>query len=122
MTEDQEFCEEHFLNITKRIEKGRFEVRLPFKTNPKALVNLYEVAEHRFLTLERKVYKDPVLNDMYIEFKKEYLNLGHIPSIKNTVTRKSHYFIQHQCVIRAQSTTTKLRVVFDASSKTSTLI
>ena len=42
--------------------------------------------------------------------------------IENTVPRKPHYFIPHQCVMRAQSTTTMLRVVFDASSKTSTLI
>ena len=59
---------------------------------------------------------------MYIEFMKEYLNIGHMSPTKNTVPRKPHYFIPHQCVIRAQKTTTKLRVVFDASSKTSSLI
>ena len=30
----------------------------------------------------------------------------------------AHYFIPHQCVLRPQNTTTKLRVVFDASYRT----
>ena len=59
---------------------------------------------------------------MCIEFMNVYLNLCHILPIENTVPRKSYYFIPHQCVLRAQSTTTKLRVVFDASSKTSSLV
>ena len=120
MTEEQELCEKHFLDTTRRIEDGRFKVRLPFKSDAKVLGNSYEVAKRRFLALERKVNKVPVLKEMYIEFMKEYLNLGHISPIENTVPRKPHYFI-HQCV-RAQSTTTKLRVVFDGSSKISTLI
>ncbi|XP_073820557.1 uncharacterized protein [Musca autumnalis] len=33
--------------------------------------------------------------------------------------RSPHYFIPHHCVQRPESTTTKLRVVFDASAKTS---
>ena len=71
-TEDQELCEEHFLDTTRRIEDGRFEVRLPFKSDPKVLRNSYEVAKRRFLALERKVNKDPILKEMYKEFIKEY--------------------------------------------------
>ncbi|XP_073821413.1 uncharacterized protein [Musca autumnalis] len=56
---------------------------------------------------------------MYNSFMKEYLDLGHMEITNNIVPRKPHYFIPHQCVFRPQSTTTKLRVVFDASSKTS---
>ena len=77
-TEEQELCEKHFLDTTQRIEDGRFEVKLPFKTDPKVLGNSYEVAKRRFLALERKGNKDPVLKDMYIEFMKEYLNIGHM--------------------------------------------
>ena len=59
---------------------------------------------------------------MYNIFMKKYLNLGQMSPVENTVPKNPHYFIPHQCVMRAQITTTKLRVVFDASSKTSTLI
>ena len=57
------------------------------------LRNSYEVAKRRFLALERKVNNDPILKVMYIEFMKEYLNLGHMSPIENTVPRKPHYFI-----------------------------
>ena len=53
-------------------------MRLPLKTDPKVLGNSYEAARRRFLALERKLNKDPVLKDMNIEFMKEYLNLGHM--------------------------------------------
>ena len=52
-TEEQVLCEKDFLDTTQRIENGRFEVRLPFKTDPKVLGNSYEVAKLRFLALER---------------------------------------------------------------------
>ncbi|XP_073821565.1 uncharacterized protein [Musca autumnalis] len=56
---------------------------------------------------------------MYNSFMKEYLDLGHMEMTNNKIPNTPHYFIPHQCVFRPQSTTTKLRVVFDASSKTS---
>ena len=121
MTEEQLLCESHFTKTTIRVENGRFEVRLPFKSNPNILGNSYEIAKRRFLALERKVNKTPEMREMYIDFMKEYIHLGHMSPIKE-IPRSPHYFIPHQCVIRAQSTTTKLRVVFDASSKTSTLV
>ncbi|XP_064537482.1 uncharacterized protein LOC135427809 [Drosophila montana] len=39
--------------------------------------------------------------------------------IDDEIARTPHYFIPHQYVLRAQSTSTKLRVVFDASCQTS---
>ncbi|XP_070068139.1 uncharacterized protein [Drosophila takahashii] len=43
-------------------------------------------------------------------------------STNNKIPDSPHYFIPHQCVLRPQSTSTKLRVVFDASSRTSTQV
>lgn len=47
---------------------------------------------------------------------REYLELGHMTKI-DTYT-SPHYFLPHHGVFRENSTTTKLRVVFDASAKT----
>ena len=71
MTEEQLSCEKYYANTTQRVEDGRFEVRLPFKTDPVVLDNSYEIAKCRFLTLERKINKDPTLKDMYTQFMKE---------------------------------------------------
>ncbi|XP_073820558.1 uncharacterized protein [Musca autumnalis] len=64
-------------------------------------------------------FKDPELKEQYVRFMEEYENLGHMTKISADAIRSPHYFIPHHCVQRPESTTTKLRVVFDASAKTS---
>ncbi|XP_070068027.1 uncharacterized protein [Drosophila takahashii] len=59
---------------------------------------------------------------MYLEFMEEYEAMGHMSSTNNKIPESPHYFIPHQCVLRPQSNSTKLRVVFDASSRTSTQV
>ena len=83
------------MKITIRAEDGRFEVRLPFKSE-RVLGNSYEIAKRRFLALERKVNQNPDLSKMYYEFINEYLSLGHMLPIYTTVPRRPHYFIPHQ--------------------------
>jgi len=46
---------------TQRLSSGRFLVRLPFKSDPNTLGLSYEVAKRRFLSLERRLSKDPLL-------------------------------------------------------------
>ncbi|KAH8344540.1 hypothetical protein KR059_000207, partial [Drosophila kikkawai] len=70
---------------------------------------------------QRRLANNCELQDMYHEFMREYLNLGHMSRLP-TPPPGQHYYIPHQCVLRPDSSTTKLRVVFDASSKTSTSI
>lgn len=51
---------------------------------------------------------------------REYLSLGHMTRINNDY-KMPYYFLPHHGILREDSVTTKLRVVFDASQKTSTL-
>ncbi|XP_070144684.1 uncharacterized protein [Drosophila kikkawai] len=48
----------------------------------------------------------------------EYESLGHMKEVPPTRIPTDHYFIPHHCVLKPESSTTKLRVVFDASCKT----
>lgn len=53
---------------------------------------------------------------------KEYENLQHMTQIGDecNVTPTDSYFLPHHCVIKHDSSSTRLRVVFDASIKTTT--
>ncbi|XP_037960437.1 uncharacterized protein LOC119689635 [Teleopsis dalmanni] len=48
----------------------------------------------------------------------EYERLGHMTEVNLDSMLTPRYFIPHHCVLKPDSTTTKLRVVFDASAKT----
>jgi len=119
LTEEQKNCEKHFENKTVFMPNGHFEVRLPFKLESNHLGSSFDIAKRRFLSLERRLEKSTDLKLLYTEFMEEYLMLGHMSQIEYVVPQTSHYFIPHQCVLRPESTSTKLRVVFDASCKTS---
>ncbi|XP_041451926.1 uncharacterized protein LOC121405330 [Drosophila obscura] len=49
---------------------------------------------------------------------KEYLSLDHMSLVPNEDRHKCRYFLPHHCVIKEDSSTTKLRVVFDGSAVT----
>lgn len=114
---DEEFCESHYIENTSRLPNGRFSVMMPFKENPEeSLGNSYPIAMRRFLSLEKKLNKSPLLKDQYRHFLEEYAELGHMTEVVRPV---SGCYLPHHCVVREQKETTKLRVVFDCSAQTS---
>lgn len=121
-TPEQALCEKVFVDTISRQPSGRFVVSLPFKSSPSSLGHSYDTARRRFLALERRMYANPTVQEMYLDFMREYLELGHMSATDNVVPNKPHYFIPYQCILRPQSASTKLRVVFDASSKTTSQI
>ncbi|GFX97483.1 integrase catalytic domain-containing protein [Trichonephila clavipes] len=64
--------------------------------------------------LERRFVREPDTKDKYVEFLQEYENLDHMQQVKDEEPGL-HYYIPHHAVIRPESKTTKLRVVFDVS-------
>lgn len=117
-TEQEIMCENHFIKHTTRNQDGRFIVSMPFSQSPDVLGESYSQAKRRFLTLERRLGSSPELKKLYTDFIHEYLSLGHMSKV-TTKYSQPHYIIPHLGVMRESSTTTKLRTVFDASTKTS---
>lgn len=121
LTTEERECENLFYTSTYRKDNGQFVVTMPLKKDPSELGDSYAMAKIRFLSLERKFQRDPTFKNMYLEFMREYIQLGHMTeNTLNKNTSCTNYFLPHHGVIRESSTTTKLRTVFDASAVTTT--
>lgn len=118
ITEDEKYCENLFNSTTKRETDGRFSVRIPLKESAESLGDSYTGALKRFQSLERKLDRMPSYRNLYCDFMREYTQMNHMSEISSYDSSK-HYFLPHHGVFRESSSTTKLRVVFDGSSVTS---
>lgn len=119
----EEYVEQLFRDTTVILPSGRYQVDMPLLANQnKKLGQSFGIAIQRFSSLERKFNANPTLFSEYKKVISEYLTLNHaqvIPlSFYNTVSNDFKYFIPHRAVIREESASTKLRIVFDFSAKT----
>lgn len=120
LSREENYCEEHFLNTTSRGKNGRFYVSIPLKEPVEILGDSKELAINRFNSLERKLLKNPQLRELYVGFMEEYELLGHMEKIEAPDKPAISYYLPHHGVFKQDSITTKLRVVFDGSAKSST--
>ncbi|XP_078051597.1 uncharacterized protein LOC144477736 [Augochlora pura] len=118
---DHEPCELHFKENTKRDETGRFIVAIPFNEQVRQLGESRTQAARRLVSLERKLRKNPDLRAKYDEFLREYIDLGHMTRLDTKCIGgvDDNFYLPHHAVTKESSTTTKLRVFFDGSTKTS---
>lgn len=117
LTKSESLCENLFKASTTRDNTGRFCVRIPLSESADVLGDSLTAAENRFRALERKLDRcTDEYKQMYKEFMTEYSRLGHMTRVSDY--NSPHYFLPHHGVFRVDSTTTKLRVVFDASATT----
>ncbi|GFX16166.1 integrase catalytic domain-containing protein [Trichonephila clavipes] len=117
-SEEEIYCEEHFVSTYKRDKTGRFIVRLPIKENAETLLGYSkENAIKRLNGIWEKLNKNNTMGTLYKEFMNEYELLGHMEEIKNETLDKINYYIPHHSVYKPEKTSTPLRVVFDASAK-----
>ena len=87
------------------------------KSDPKKGAS--DAALRRFYALENKFAKNPSLKAEYSNFLQEYESLGHMPKIQDNESVSEGFFLPHHAVIKQESLTTKIRVVFDGSAKSS---
>ncbi|GFV16474.1 integrase catalytic domain-containing protein [Trichonephila clavipes] len=119
LTPEEQFVETHFQNTYACNSDGRFVVKLPFYKSNSELGDSKPAAISRLLAMERKFKNNPDFGKQYKEFLNEYESLGHMSLLNSrSHTSKDQNFLPHHAVIKPSSLTTKLRVVFDASCKT----
>ncbi|XP_070068037.1 uncharacterized protein [Drosophila takahashii] len=116
--ESDSVCESNFLRTTTRDASGKYVVTLTFCDPDHCGSKLgysRSIALAQFLRNENRLRRDTPLNEQYNSVIQEYLDLGHMREVSPT-HNSPIYYLPHHAVIKPESTTTKLRVVFNASS------
>ncbi|XP_055714258.1 uncharacterized protein LOC129808506 [Phlebotomus papatasi] len=119
VTEQQLEAEAHFASTYKRNSEGRFVVKLPFREGPELLGHSRPQAISQLLALERQFEKKPQLKALYSDVMKDYMERGWLELVPPEEFKSPAYYMPHHGVLKESSTTTKLRVVYNASAKTS---
>ena len=92
-------------------------MKLPFKENVSLVSDNYEMSQNRLNKLKRKLSQNrDNLTECYNAMK-DQLNNGIIEKIEGPGNSGKVMYLPHQAVIRNNHSSTKLRVVFDASAK-----
>ncbi|XP_065082351.1 uncharacterized protein LOC135704776 [Ochlerotatus camptorhynchus] len=118
-TAEEQRCEAHFVKTHTRNAEGRYVVRLPVRQEMLPLIGeTWPMAARRFTAVEKRFRTDDALRTSYVEFMDEYQQLGHMEEVKTRVVLPQ-FFLPHHAIHRPDSSTTKIRVVFDGSAKSS---
>jgi len=117
---DENHCETLFEQTTERSNDGRFIVRLPFCKEHRPIGDNRDIALKRLNQLESKFKGDNIFHNRYVNFMREYVNLGYMSIVNESIAEsKPIVYLPHHGVVKEHSSSTKLRVVFDASAKNS---
>jgi hypothetical protein len=118
LTVEDQKCEDIFNQTHARDFKGKFILRLPFKSDPPNIGATRELALKRFYALERKFKTDSNFKTQYQNFMQEYISLNHMLLVEDDNPNDGCY-LPHHGIIKFTGTQTKFRVVFDGSAKSS---
>ncbi|XP_053699086.1 uncharacterized protein LOC128746060 [Sabethes cyaneus] len=117
LTLEEQYCETHFSKTHSRAPDGRYAVRLPIRNEMlPALGESFGVAKRRLLNVEKVLLSKPQLHSEYLKFMNEYQTLGHMMEVTPNHSIP-HFYLPHHAIQKPDSTTTKIRVVFDASCR-----
>ncbi|XP_013390867.1 uncharacterized protein LOC106159196 [Lingula anatina] len=125
--DESSFSDDHlmkqFENSVVHLASGRYEVSLPWKNEfaRGCLLENESQSRKRLNNTSRKLAKTPTLEKQYHGVFSEYLENGFIEQVEDipNVSELPHpvYYMPHRPVIKEGSASTKIRPVFDASSK-----
>ncbi|XP_037826209.1 uncharacterized protein LOC119614167, partial [Lucilia sericata] len=121
LSDEDLHCENIYKSTTYRNDTGRFVVSLPFRHEYPENINIgssRNIALSQFLRNESRLMKNPLLKAEYDRVITEYSTLRQMSNVAPS-TSQCTYYLPHHAVIKPDSTTTKLRVVFNASSPSS---
>ena len=96
---------------------GRYVVSLLWKESELSLPDNYEISLRRLNSLSRRLKKSPELLKKYDSIIREQLALGIIEPVDESKEFSREHYLPRHSVIRRDKSTTKLRIVCDASAR-----
>jgi len=113
--EERNFFTDFKKNIT--FSQNRYSVKFPWKENASIVSSYYDTAFQRLQQTVNKLVKTQKLQQ-YSEILRKYEEDGIIEKCEPTTDKNQIVrYIPHHGVVKEQAESTKLRIVFDASSK-----
>ena len=111
---------EEILNSTVRLVDGHYEIGLMWKDEDPKLPDNKKIALQRLFALERRFKKEPKFAEEYHAVMEKYIRLGHARLMTAEEAKRrtnKTWYLPHHGVISENSTTTKVRVVFDGAAE-----
>ncbi|GAB0089094.1 Aspartic peptidase domain superfamily [Sergentomyia squamirostris] len=115
--EDDELAEKIYQQTTSRLSNGQFMLHLPFNDRIKDLEPNLGNAKRQLYYLMKTMSETPGMADMFLDVFKEYEQLNIIERVPQSELNKKCYYLPYHGILKESSTTTKLRIVYNASSK-----
>nr|XP_042908116.1 uncharacterized protein LOC122271313 [Parasteatoda tepidariorum] len=114
---DKEILESFEQNTT--YSNKIYETRLLWRADNRELNSNYEIAKHRLFSLNKTFERNKGLYLKYDEIINEHIREGIVERVEMDLDKNINtgYFLPHHAVVREQKDSTKVRVVFDGSSK-----
>ena len=113
---DEKIVVEHFERTHQRDETGRFVVPLPRRKDAVPLGDSRMLAVKRLKTLEGSLRAKGQFGE-FARCINEYFEMGHAEPVPKEEIARDNFYMPMHAVRKESSTTTKIRVVFDASAK-----
>lgn len=106
-------------NETVCFKDGRHEIKWPWKSLNPNLPDNYGLAYGRLKSIMRRLESDPVVLQKYNDIIQDQLkkNIIEVVNVETEEGPLKHY-LRHHAIITPHKTTTKVRIVSDASAKT----
>ena len=103
-------------SISKKSD-GRYEVGVPWIPGTKLSNTNEDPSRKRLHNVEQKLKKSEKLKMEYINIVQEQIDQGIVEKVPEEPTGKRIFYMPHKPVVRESATSTKVRMVFDASAK-----
>jgi len=108
----------HKFSKSIQFENGRYVVAVPWQNERPSLPNKRPLADKRLESTARKLEKNPEIAEAYQKVIEEYLEKNYIYRAPLDEPKPvTEWLLPHSPVVRADWTTTKTRIGFDASAK-----